>query len=355
MIDELVIHLGDFKTGSTSIQSTFAYKKFTSKKPCTYAASFNHSTLANSFRAGDTQKAWRLAQRIADAFMEAEGGVGVISAEPFEKVDPNDLAALFDGPFKPWRNNFRLIGYLRPHAERFLSSFSERAKKGGFNGGMGKLAQRLEQNGLLHYTPRVQNWAKVFGDHYTVRPFASDRLVGGDVVQDFLEQVFGANEYDYTKLKGQNQTLSLEDLSLMRHIHLTIKSDDNDVSMAKAAFGWNFSLILANFPAPKSTKLCLHKALAQRLQQTYAEDAADLDRLFFGGNLMTDRLRKATEAAVDAPQSLDVTDHYSTEVIRFAEAYAALLKRQMEADPYVFRWSVQPEDRRGKMPELLDL
>ncbi|HHS94470.1 MAG TPA: hypothetical protein ENK63_03925 [Rhodobacterales bacterium] len=346
MVEELVIHVGDCKTGSTSVQTTLARGLFEAQTHAlAYPTTFNHNPLARKLRS-DKSGAWAQAGKLAKAFGASDARTGVISAELLEFVDPNDLAALFDGPFKPWRDRFRLLAYVRPHAERFLSTFAERTKKGEFGGEMDGLAARIKNQGILFYTPRVSAWKSTFGERYNVRPFIRDQLVDGDVVRDFFEFVLGKGALQFSADTGQNESLSLEDLVLMRYIIAQMKAQPGDFHGAETAFGWNFSPILAGQSAAQSTKLKLHESLARTLQDTYAEDAAALDGLAFEGTPMSDRMARAVDGALPEPQSLAAEDHHSPEVLRLATANAMLLARIMAADPAHFRWATQPEDLR---------
>lgn len=346
MIEDLVIHIGDCKTGTTSVQTVLSRRSFVADRPMVYTARFNHIPFARQIQMGYDRAAQRHARTIAKAFQKADGGIGVISAETFEFIDAQKLAAMFDGPFKPWRDKVRVIGYIRPHAERFLSTFAERSKKGGFGGQMEGLADRMAREGFLFYAPRVEAWRAAFGDRYTVRPFVRDSLLNGNVVDDVFRFIFGETLVQFTEATDQNESLSLEDLVLMRYTHKLLKKQDINLDDTDKALGWNFSPILAAHPAPRSTKLKLHKALAQKLQETYAADAAALDALAFEGTPMSDRLALAADSAVAEAQSLRPEDHHSPEVLRLVAAYTDMLGRMMAADPAHFRWATRPEAYR---------
>lgn len=352
MVEELVIHLGDCKTGTTSVQTTLARQLFTigDGRSLIYPTRFNHIPLARRLEIG-VDEATHMAKSLAKTFRESDATVGVISAEIFEFVKPANLAALFDGPFKPWRDRVRLISYIRPHAERFLSTFAERSKKGGFDGEMDVLAERLAHQTLLFYTPRVQDWQAAFGERYTVRPFVRSYLADGDVVRDFFSFALADTPVTFTKATDQNESLSLEDLVLMRHMHARFRALGGPFEDAEKAFGWNFSPILAGQPAARSTKLKLYESLARKLQNTYAEDAAALDSLAFEGTPMSDRLARAVDGAVAEPQSLAPEDHHSPEVLRLATANAEFLARIMAADPAHFRWATRSEEFRVPLAE----
>lgn len=93
MIKELVIHLGDRKTGSTSIQMALVsggYK--TDKATIVYPSTKNHRGLAKTLsdKPHFDQRAAHFS-RLYETFLQSDADLGIISAERFEVVDPQVL------------------------------------------------------------------------------------------------------------------------------------------------------------------------------------------------------------------------------------------------------------------------
>lgn len=354
MVRELIFHLGDSKTGTTSIQAVLAHGHFeTDHGSLIYPSKGNHIPFAKHVSSGARPDAARVAKSLARKFTRSDADFGVISAEHFEFTDPAELAHLFDGPFKPWRDNVRLISYIRPHAERFVAAFVERTKKGLVNVEMDGFAKRIEKSGRLFYTPRVKAWQAAFGESYHVRPFVRDWLKDGDVVHDFFEFVFGDRPVSFTETTNKNESLSLEDLALMRYMQSYLLSFGKQMQHPAEGLGWNFSAILAGHPAKTATKIKLHRSLALKLQETYSEDAAALDALMFDGTPMSSRLAKATENVLESAQSLNPADYHSADTMRLVDAYCEYLGRIMAADPEYFRWASRVEEIRTPRREFL--
>lgn len=346
MVRDLVFHLGDCKTGTTSIQTVLARGQWRCEAASlVYPAVFNHIPLAKTLtekpKAAPRQFA-ALAERLSDQ----NADLAVISAEHFEFVDPARLAEQLERHFGAWAGRIRLIAYVRPHAERFLSTFAERSKKGGYGGSMAGLLERLEKDGLLHYTPRFERWRATFGEAFTLRPFLRERLKDGDVVRDFFDFVFAGAEVGFAGPTDQNESLSVEDLTMLREIHRRLKARGTGLRDAQKAFGWNFAPILAARPPAGGTKLQLHRGLAQRIEATYAADARALDAAFFEGTPMTDRLARAAGSAAARPVSLDPSAYHDANTLRLFECWADFLAQVMEADPAHFQRAARPPEFR---------
>lgn len=351
MVQEIIFHLGDCKTGTTSIQTVLARRQWESPgQSVLYTARFNHIPLANSLNTpGLRQK--RMVSELVRALKASDAKTAIISAEFFEFLPPEKLHAFVTDALAPWKDNIRLVAYVRPHAERFLSSFAERSKKGGCRDGLDEFHTQILKEKLLYYTPRFAAHRDLFGARFMLRPFIRDHLRGGDVVDDFFHIALNGAPVSYPNRSDENESLSLEDLVLMRLIQKQVQKHGSKMQDARKALGWNFGPMLATQPAAQSSKLKLHRPLAEELVKTYAEDAAALDAMFFDGTPMSDRLTAAPKAALDAPQSLNPADYHSPEVLRVAKATAQFYARLMSADPAHFKWAGRPADFRSeKMP-----
>ena len=58
----------------------------------------------------------------------------------------------------------RFIAYVRPHADRFPSSYAERVKAGHFYGTLTGLHTMLHKRKAFYYAPRFLKWREVFGE-----------------------------------------------------------------------------------------------------------------------------------------------------------------------------------------------
>jgi hypothetical protein len=132
LIKQLIIHIGQHKTGSTSIQSALA----TGKVMCPTTSLFypgknSHNNVARTLlrAALAEQKAARFSA-LAKRFAKSNADIGIISAESFEFVRPMALQRALKQFFPEHADTARIIAYVRHHAARLVSSFCERTKKG---------------------------------------------------------------------------------------------------------------------------------------------------------------------------------------------------------------------------------
>ena len=134
MTSDLVIHLGDRKTGSTSIQKTLTDGLWTSgSRSLYYTANGHNGPLAHALATGANadniqQRFTNLGRRIARHAAKAD--VAVVSSEGFEDVSPKTLKMALEAYLPEYAGTVRLIAYVRPHGARVLSGYSEQIKRG---------------------------------------------------------------------------------------------------------------------------------------------------------------------------------------------------------------------------------
>lgn len=357
MVREIVFHLGDCKTGTTSIQSVLASQAWQSAAAqICYPARFNNIPLAKTLSV-ESEKKFRSKrfQALLKDFESSDADIGVVSAEHFEFVDPKVLKSAIEEYLPDYVGRIRLVAYVRPHADRLVSTFAERSKKGLFNKPLAGMHDKLIEDGLLFYTARFNAWREAFGDSFTLRPFLRDALHQGDVVQDFFRFVFSGADFTVTQPTQQNESLSVADVAMMRRLHSRIRSlggGGKPLRQAQQALGWYLSDILASLPAVEGAeKPRLHRELAHKVVEAYSADAEMLDNQFFDGRpLMKQALAAAPKKAVEAPQSFRAVDHFSAAELRLIEAWAQLISRMITADDSHFMWAVRPESQRGPKP-----
>lgn len=228
----------------------------------------------------------------------------MLSAEHFENVAPGDLDRALRTHLPEYRDRLRLVSYVRPHADRFLSSFTEVAKLGQDVLPIDRFLARSLRRGMLSYAPRLARWRAVFGESFHVRPFLRERLEGGDAVRDFLGFIAGPGaEIRLEQGFRSNESLSLEDLALMIHLQRRVAEAlagrPELHHRVRHALGWHMAPLLNQQPGAVRTPPRLHRELALRIQDACRGDAAETDRQWFGGDpLLATALERAPEATV---------------------------------------------------------
>lgn len=356
MVQELIIHLGDCKTGSTAIQTCLASKGFdVPGGEIFYPTQFNHNPLAQSLSDQPglaAQQAFLDARfrKVAEAMAQSDARWGVISAELFEFVSPSRLAEELQRYMPEHADRVRLIAYVRPHHSRLVSAYAERIKKTGGPPTMATFYDNRHKSGQLAYFDRFSAWRSVFGAALRVKPFMQSRLMGGDVVKDFLSFVSGSPDVQAHQTPRRNSSLSLRNLVMLRVAHQRLGNHPDLegplLTQVRQQLGWHMAPYLSAFEPAGSERLYVPRKLAERVRAAYRDDATAMDEAFFRGRPLTNELRSAPEKAPDRRQSLKPEDHFDAEELGMIRGWTDFLAHIARSDPAHFSWAVRPEVER---------
>lgn len=336
MSERVVFHIGDHKTGSTSIQQVLAAGAWEGPALAfpVSASRLNHKPASYTL-----YKPNRLAHR-ATAFgklnrrlKRAEPEIGVISAESFESAQPADLAAAIAAHMPDYAETAQVIAYVRPHAERILSSYTQVLKIGNFTGTLERFAARAAEKRSYHYAPRFNAWRKVFGARFILRPMVRGALFRGDVVADFLKSVLGTEAFQVDPaFSTGNESLSLADMVMIRGYHRAAKQGIRNVDNRGKAC-WHMARLLAADPTERTEKLAIDAPLMAQIEAEYRADAEALDQAFFDGPVMAGALDRAHEKAVPAVQPLALEDHFDPQALRLIDVMGEMTDTLLARDP----------------------
>ncbi len=341
MIKELIVHLGDTKTGSTSIQKVLAQKAYeVPGRSICYPGRSNHNPLSRTLSRKRLFKdrADRF-QDIAKVFQNRNADYGIVSAELFQAVDPGILNDAIKAYWPQFQDRMRLVAYVRPHADKFLSSFSERVKLGAEFDSLEAFFEDQSANGTLDYTPRFEKWRRVFGSRFELRPFVRERLFQADVVQDFFHYVLGSEAFRITSRVEANSSLTVSQLAFLRDMHAHLKTGAGQrpkpaFKDAQNALGRLVSEhMAAQALGSGGDKLRMPEALFQRFRERYARDAAALDAAFFEGAPMSQALEKSAAKTAGVPQSLNVEAHFDPATIGSLRCFSQVLSALLMEKP----------------------
>lgn len=341
MVKRLIVHLGDCKTGSTSIQSILAYRSWqSSSHTLSYPTQFNHGGLAKSLFTKSLNKFKdKRFKDISKKFRESNADIGVISSEAFEFCNPHLLNEAINEYFPEFKDSISLISYIRPHCNRILASFSEQVKKGGFNGSLSEfLDYFVDEKKRTDYFSRCQLWRQVFGSRYSIKPMIPELLSQKDVVMDFLCHCFGDNNFKVMAPTRHNESVTVEDLSILRYMHLKLLTSKGQRLIGQQRLGTHLSIILSQIPGVSRTKLAFHKTLLDQVVEKHKDDAECMDSEFFSelNNPMQKSLEESSSKFIDQEQSLSACDYYSSETLRMVDCWLEFSRRLLVADPYHF-------------------
>ena len=129
----LVFHIGDPKTGSTSIQRTLFDGTWSSgASSIAYPDTIDALPLAKALlQDGDPRQRETLLRNMAGWLDARDDDVAVISAEHFSDVPPEALQAAIREPLSRHAGDLRLVAYVRPHVSRICSPWSSRSSRRG--------------------------------------------------------------------------------------------------------------------------------------------------------------------------------------------------------------------------------
>jgi len=330
----LIFHIGDHKTGSTSIQLALAQQRVTLKGHSLFypskLASNSLGSQCTAYGAAKTpQKQRKTAEplrKLADRVRKSNADFVVISAEAFETVKVELFRDIVQTFFADTADEIRVIGYVRPHAARLLSSFAERTKVGvprTLKRSLDEFCALKKDEGEFIYLPRFSAWRQMFGETFLLRPMIRDELYRNSVVEDFMHHAFGGIAFEISGTDAANESLCLEDLMRLKVLQKELRG----ARTLRLRLGWEFSRLLGTLPpAPTRTRLQLHRSLAEDIRATYQEDARAMDQTFFDGRpLMETELRRAVETARDQPQSTEPEDYFTASELRSLEVMSKMV------------------------------
>ncbi len=335
----LIIHIGDHKTGSTTIQHALAlgHIRIDGASPF-YGVPLDHNhfpalgraILDGSERAGAGHQVFAaLAEAMARNMTQSGNRICMISAEEFEGFGPRNLHRLIDIYFADLFDRIRVVAYVRPHLQRIVSQHAERTKIGVFNGDLEAFFDFCVERKLLFYTPRFTSWHKVFGEAFILRPSVRSALRGGSLLEDFFTSALGDVQIATKDPGNQNESLSLEDLLRVKFLHAQLEGHSRQFH---GSYGWALTRLIQELPGDRtSTRIRMHRSLAERVRDRYQDDAQKLDKAFFGATpYMQEALDEGVESACNQPQPSSAEAIFPPSELRSLKLTARLIEELLE-------------------------
>jgi hypothetical protein len=325
----LVIHIGDCKAGSTSIQQVMASGGWHAPDAASIAYARSARRRAAHHVLADSLFMERRKPKLEDSFAALATELAAakverlaVSTERFEFADPHALAAAMERHMPGAMADLRLIAYVRPHGERVVSGYAQRTKLGRFEETLDAFHEMTLKRGGFLFAPRLIRWREVFGDRLTVRPMIRDRLLKRCVVHDFIGWATGTAEVSVKVPTEANASIPLEDLAVIRELRHAgwPPKRQNEIYQ-------QLSVMMEQEPVA-GTKPRLHRALAEKIARDYAGDAAGIDATFCGGEpVFASALSQAIDNALPEPQAMDAADLLPPETQRIVRLMSRLLVR----------------------------
>lgn len=329
---KLLFHIGDHKTGTTSIQNAFARQDVTlDAGRILYPARMSHNYLPNHFEAYIDEARVIPGSpgrpglgKIAERLQSESFDYAVISGEQFEGADPIMMHKVLDHFWLPHVSDYAVICYLRPHAARTLSSFAENVKLGLYSGNPEGYFEKTLASRRFFYLPRMAALSDQFDDKFKLRPMIRSELAGGSVLSDFIKTGFSPEaSVKVREQQAANESLCLEDLLLVNLIQARLQLRHRTI---RHAMGWELATTLgeAKRNGAQGTKLAIDKRLAERIRITYWQDAEDIDTRYFAGrSLFRAELDRAVDEALPVGLSFDPSDHFNADTLRIIDVLSS--------------------------------
>lgn len=231
--NELILHIGHAKTGTTSLQKTLLESREYLEKNGVlypYVPHFNGNAILLGYHLFDTsslerpRKLWMgLSQEAAINTAKecwdtvrarvSQGGIDkvVISSEHFFSTFDDDALERAKAHFLDIADKIKIVAYVRSPAAQYLSNRQETLKT---KAGVHVLRERDE------LAKNLARWAAHFPDSMSVNIFGRDSLLNDDIVSDF----FARNLPDLDRallaggIKRENTSLSAEAMALLQDI-----------------------------------------------------------------------------------------------------------------------------------------
>lgn len=262
----IYLHIGCEKTGSTSIQEymdknrKINYVKHSVYYPYTLGNA-NHTKLG-IYVCNSNKNLWRfvnqdvsdldqfrsdLKKELFKELSSIKSDYLVLSNEWLhprvkEKDEFNRLKDLLNH----YTDDIRIILYLRRQDKLALSLYSTALKGGGCNEFC--FPNILSDKNLPYFYDFLSiynNWVECFGaDSVLLRAFDKKKLVGNDIVSDFLD-VLGIRLFDSDLKPKSNKSLSDEGVALMRSFNYCIANNisslsSNEIKTIRKKISYNF-------------------------------------------------------------------------------------------------------------------
>lgn len=312
-ISHLTIHIGDPKTGTTSIQSALQNDLIDcSSRSIARWHQSNAVKLARTLHSAKRpkQRNRRFAE-VATWLEASEADEAIISSEYFSRANPKALHRMLSKHVPSHLPNVRIVGYVRPHVSRVLAAYIQRTKSGGITTDFESFLNVVGKSMHVDFTRRFLSWREHFGDQFTLRPFIRSELRDQDVVADFFGIVLGDAPFSVTKVVEENTSVTLRALSGLNLLHGRLKKVGGSKMPLGQIGGTIANVYLARGKMVGSMPK-LDRASVQKLVDVCHEDARTLDAAFFDKPLMQEALQSSLDKAGDTPMDLTHKNHFNS-------------------------------------------
>jgi len=216
---KIFMHIGIWKTGTTSIQKTlYQNRQLLNQNNIYYPEiSENHTFLASAFHhapeemivsksmglSGENLNQWH-----QESLNKFEKGIeafdtAIVSSEFLLDLSSEKIIELKQYLEKFYKEVYVIV-YIRHPINHISSAINEQIKQGHY--GLSK-AYEIHSHGWEY--KKVYEWAKVYQEKLIMRPFEREQFLNHDIVDDFLSIVFNTEKIPLLEKLTQEQNKSL--------------------------------------------------------------------------------------------------------------------------------------------------
>lgn len=341
----LVLHIGDPKTGSSSIQRVLFGKGWQcDTRRLDYPDNLNAYSLANALGPSSNQgQAETRFKPYSDWLAQSQADVAEISGKTFSMLDPKLVAAAVDRYFPNHGAGMQVVAHARPHVSRIMSAYGHRTKAGRIQRSLKAFLAAARPKKRMTFHDRFDMWRKVFGDRFVLRPMERQALRDGDVVADFLGIALDGAPFRLLTPTHVNNSMSIEALAGLRIAHGVLEKFALGGN-SQHTIGARISELVAE-AGGAGTKLRLSQAMYDKIYKVCIGDAEVLDRNFFGIPVMTEALQNAGSETLAMAQDWSAESFYPEEVLKDLRKNARRLGRIFQAHPGI--WETAHRREKG--------
>ena len=323
MVEEIIIHIGDHKAGSTSIQMAF-HKGHIESEDLFYPDAHPGSKVIHNqnWYARSTGQAHEneFMEHLKQQILNSGKPKIVISSAWYAYLTPNQLSAHINKHYRSITKNIKVVRYLRPAIDYCRSVYVEMLKIGEENTDFRAFFKNASYKLPLYYDSIVEHNKQDY--EIITRPFVRDALYKGDVVDDFLH-ICSGDDYTITKREISNPASCIEHLSIIKYFHERLEDRSFDQVRDDGYFIWQ--ALEQHFPVSNPTYFSMPKDIVKSIisDPTYMDDAKKTDALITPGhNYLQNALENSILTATEEDMSVEIQDWYGPEVIALVETFA---------------------------------
>lgn len=323
MIDEVIIHIGDHKAGSTSIQMAF-HKQHVISPDLFYPDAHpdakvphNHNWYGRS-TGQDYENV--VMDHLKEQILNSGKSKAVISTAWYAYLNPKELSDHINKHYRPIAKKVTVVRYLRPPLDYCRSVYVEMIKIAEENVDFRTFFKNSSYKLPKYYDSIIEHHKQDYD--IITRPFVKEALYKGDVVDDFLH-ICAGDDYEISKREISNPASCIQHLAIMKYFHERLEDRNFDQVRDDGYFIWQ--ALEQYFPIEDPIYFMMPEDIVNevRFDPIYIEDARKTDELISNGHTyLQDSLRDSITKSVPYDMNLDIEDWYSRDIIALIKTFA---------------------------------